>query len=71
MKHTLPVKKKIELIESVIDYSRDFNLIILVGVLKGYLPLKIGDVIAERPQQMYVRIALSVTDTDEDLSRSI
>jgi ribonucleotide reductase alpha subunit len=33
---------------------------------KGYLPLKIGDVIAERPQQMYVRIALSVTDTDED-----
>jgi hypothetical protein len=27
------VKKKIELIESVIDYSRDFNLIILVGVL--------------------------------------
>jgi hypothetical protein len=26
-------EKKIELIESVIDYSRDFNLIILVGVL--------------------------------------
>jgi hypothetical protein len=25
--------EKIELIESVIDYSRDFNLIILVGVL--------------------------------------
>jgi hypothetical protein len=40
-------------------------LIILVGFFKGYLPLKIGDVIAE-PQQMYVRIALSVTDTDED-----
>ncbi len=34
--------------------------------LKDIYLLKIGDVISERPQQMYIRVALTLTNTIED-----
>lgn len=61
------VKDNYELIESVIDYSRDFNFDYFGWCsLKDIYLLKIGDTIAERPQQLYVRVALMVTNTPED-----
>ena len=61
-------KENIELIESVIDYSRDFNFDYFGWCsLKDIylLKLKTG-MIVERPQQLYVRVALMVTNTPED-----
>lgn len=61
------VKEKISLIESVIDYSRDYQFDYFGWCsLKDIYLLKIGDVIAERPQQLYIRVALSITNNDED-----
>lgn len=61
------VKDNIDLIESVIDYSRDYQFDYFGWCsLKDIYLLKIGDVIAERPQQLYVRIALMVTANNED-----
>jgi len=62
------VKENIELIESTIDYSRDFNFDYFGWCsLKDIYLLKTKDgVIVERPQQMYVRVALMVTENAED-----
>lgn len=62
------VKENIELIESTIDYSRDFNFDYFGwSSLKDIYLLKTKDgTIVERPQQMYVRVALMVTETPED-----
>jgi ribonucleoside-diphosphate reductase alpha chain len=60
-------KENIDLIESVIDYKRDFNFDYFGWCsLKDIYLLKAGDTIVERPQQMYVRVALMTTNNDED-----
>lgn len=60
------VKDNIELIESVIDYTKDYNFDYFAWCsLKDIYLLKIGDIVSERPQQMYVRVALSLTNTPE------
>ena len=62
------VKENIELIESVINYKRDFNFDYFGWCsLKDIYLLKTKDgQLVERPQQMYVRVALMVTNTPED-----
>ena len=62
------VKENIEMIESTIDYKRDFNFDYFGwSSLKDIYLLKLKDgTIVERPQQMYVRVALMVTNTPED-----
>jgi len=62
------VKENIELIESVINYKRDFHFDYFGwSSLKNIYLLKLKDgVIIERPQHMYVRVALMVTNTPED-----
>jgi ribonucleotide reductase alpha subunit len=66
------VKENYEFIETVIDYSRDFNFDYFGWCsLKDIYLLKIGDLIAERPQQLYVRVALMVTNTPEDFIEKI
>jgi len=59
------VKENIEMIESTIDYKRDFNFDYFGwSSLKDIYLLKLKDgTIVERPQQMYVRVALMVTNT--------
>jgi len=62
------VKENIELIESVIDYSRDFNFDYFGWCsLKDIYLLKLsnGDLV-ERPQHMYVRVALMTTSNPKD-----
>lgn len=62
------VKENIELIESVVDYKKDFHFDYFGwSSLKDIYLLKLKDgTIVERPQQMYVRVALMVTNTPED-----
>lgn len=62
------VKENIELIESVINYKRDFNFDYFGWCsLKDIYLLKTRDgQLVERPQQMYVRVALMITNTPED-----
>jgi ribonucleoside-diphosphate reductase alpha chain len=62
------VKENIELIESVIDYKRDFNFDYFGWCsLKDIYLLKTKDgQLAERPQQLYIRVALMVTNNAED-----
>ena len=62
------VKDNIELIESVLDYKRDFHFDYFGWCsLKDIYLLKTKDgQLVERPQQMYVRVALMVTNTPED-----
>lgn len=62
------VKENLELIESTIDYSRDFHFDYFGWCsLKDIYLLKTKDgTIVERPQQMYVRVALMVTENAED-----
>lgn len=61
------VKENIDLIESVIDYNRDYHFDYFGWCsLKDIYLLKIGDVVSERPQQMYVRVALTLTNNAED-----
>jgi ribonucleoside-diphosphate reductase alpha subunit len=59
------VKENIEVIESVIDYNRDFNFDYFGWCsLKDIYLLKTKDgQIIERPQQLYVRVALMMTNT--------
>jgi ribonucleoside-diphosphate reductase alpha chain len=61
------VKDNIDLIESVVDYSRDYQFDYFGWCsLKDIYLLKIKDEIAERPQQMYIRVALMLTNNPED-----
>lgn len=62
------VKENLELIEATIDYKRDYHFDYFGWCsLKDIYLLKNKDnVILERPQQMYVRVALMVTNTPED-----
>ena len=62
------VKENIELIESVIDYKRDFNFDYFGWCsLKDIYLLKTKDgQLVERPQQLYVRVALMVTNNADD-----
>ena len=62
------VKENIELIESVIDYKRDFNFDYFGWCsLKDIYLLKMKNgQLVERPQQLYVRVALMVTNTPDD-----
>lgn len=62
------VKENIEMIESAIDYKRDFHFDYFGwSSLKDIYLLKLKDgTIVERPQQMYIRVALMVTNTPED-----
>jgi len=62
------IKENIELIESTIDYKRDFQFDYFGWCsLKDIYLLKSSEgVILERPQQMYVRVALMTTNTPED-----
>jgi ribonucleoside-diphosphate reductase alpha chain len=62
------VKENIELIESVINYKRDFNFDYFGWCsLKDIYLLKTRDgQLVERPQQMYVRVALMITNTPAD-----
>lgn len=62
------VKENIELIESIIDYSRDYNFDYFGWCsLKDIYLLKNSEgVVIERPQHMYVRVALMVTANAKD-----
>lgn len=62
------VKENIELIESVIDYKRDFNFDYFGWCsLKDIYLLKTKDgQLVERPQQLYVRVALMITNNADD-----
>lgn len=62
------IKENIELIESTIDYKRDFQFDYFGWCsLKDIYLLKSSEgIILERPQQMYVRVALMTTNTPED-----
>lgn len=62
------VKENIELIESVIDYRRDFNFDYFGWCsLKDIYLLKMKNgQLVERPQQLYVRVALMVTNNADD-----
>ena len=62
------VKENIELIESVIDYTRDFNFDYFGWCsLKDIYLLKMKNgQLVERPQQLYIRVALMVTNNADD-----
>lgn len=62
------VKENIELIESVIDYERDFNFDYFGWCsLKDIYLLKMKNgQLVERPQQLYIRVALMVTNNADD-----
>jgi ribonucleoside-diphosphate reductase alpha chain len=62
------VKENIELIESVINYKRDFHFDYFGWCsLKDIYLLKTKDgQLVERPQQLYIRVALMVTNNAED-----
>lgn len=62
------VKENIELIESVIDYSRDFHFDYFGWCsLKDIYLLKLSNgTLVERPQHMYVRVALMTTSNPKD-----
>ena len=62
------VKDNIDLIESVIDYKRDYQFDYFGWCsLKDIYLLKLGNgVIVERPQHMYIRVALMITNNPVD-----
>lgn len=61
------VKENIDLIESVIDYKRDYRFDYFGWCsLKDIYLLKIGDEITERPQHLYIRVALMITSNPTD-----
>ncbi len=62
------VKENIDLIEANIDYKRDYHFDYFgwCSLKDIYLLKTKSGVILERPQQMYVRVALMVTNTAED-----
>ena len=62
------VKENIELIESVIDYKRDFQFDYFGWCsLKDIYLLKLGNgAVVERPQHMYIRVALMITNNPVD-----
>ena len=62
------VKENIELIESVIDYSRDyrFDYFGWCSLKDTYLLKLANGTLVERPQHMYVRVALMTTANPKD-----
>lgn len=61
------VKENFEVIQKTIDYSRDYMFdYFACSRLKEIYLLKERDEIVERPQHMYMRVALTVTETIED-----
>lgn len=62
------VKENIELIESTVDYKRDYHFDYFgwCSLKDIYLLKTKAGVILERPQHMYIRVALMVTNTPED-----
>jgi ribonucleoside-diphosphate reductase alpha chain len=62
------VKENIELIDSVIDYKRDYHFDYFGWCsLKDIYLLKTKDgQLVERPQQLYIRVALMVTNNADD-----
>jgi ribonucleoside-diphosphate reductase alpha chain len=62
------VKENIDLIESIIDYSRDYQFDYFGWCsLKDIYLLKLSNgMIVERPQHMYIRVALMITNNDQD-----
>ena len=61
------VKENFEVIQKAIDYSRDYMFdYFACSRLKEIYLLKERDEIVERPQHMYMRVALTVTETIED-----
>lgn len=62
------VKENIDLIESIIDYSRDYQFDYFGWCsLKDIYLLKLSNgMIVERPQHMYIRVALMITNNEED-----
>lgn len=61
------VKNNQQVIQDALDYNRDylFDYFGIKTLLRSYL-IKINDEIIERPQQMYMRVALSITNNIED-----
>lgn len=61
-------KANLDLIEATIDYKRDYHFDYFgwCSLKDIYLLKTKTDTILERPQQMYVRVALMVTNTPED-----
>ena len=62
------VKENIKLIDSVVDYTRDYNFDYFgwCSLKDIYLLKDSSGNIVERPQQMYVRVALMLTNNDAD-----
>ncbi len=62
------VKENIELIESVIDYKRDYHFDYFgwCSLKDIYLLKTKNGQLVERPQQMYIRVALMITNNAED-----
>lgn len=62
------VKENLDLIEATIDYKRDYHFDYFgwCSLKDIYLLKTKSNVILERPQQMYVRVALMITKTPED-----
>lgn len=62
------VKENLDLIEATIDYKRDYHFDYFgwCSLKDIYLLKTKSNQILERPQQMYVRVALMVTKTPED-----
>lgn len=61
------VKENAEVIQNAIDYRRDYNFdYFACSRLKEIYLLKERDEIVERPQHMYMRVALTVSETIED-----
>ena len=62
------VKQNIDLIEATIDYKRDYHFDYFgwCSLKDIYLLKTKNGVILERPQHMYVRVALMITKTPED-----
>ncbi|KAI5149343.1 ribonucleoside-diphosphate reductase subunit M1 [Enteropsectra breve] len=59
------VMRNAEQYDSIIDYSRDFGLsyFAIISLTKSYI-LKIGKGFAERPQDMYLRVAVQIHRDD-------
>jgi len=62
------VKENIDIIESIIDYSRDYQFDYFGWCsLKDIYLLKLSNgMIVERPQHMYIRVALMITNNEAD-----
>ncbi len=61
------IAKNAERLDAAIDYSRDFDFDFFgfMTLMKSYL-LKMNDKVAERPQHMFMRVALGIHKADVD-----